>query len=405
MRISLENAQEFLRANIKPLMHKRLPLYEALGCVMAEKVLAQIDQPPFPRSPYDGYALRAIDSVGATHENPAEMRITGQSFAGKPAEVTLGAGEAVRIMTGGVIPQGADCVIAQEQTDGGETQVKIYKELKPFENYCQLGEDFMRGTEIIPNGIPVTAAVLGVAASAGCTELDVFPKPRVAVFSTGDELQSLGQALGNGQIYSSNSVLLSARLKELGIAVTENTCVRDDLTELISSFEEANRTSDLIISTGGVSVGLHDLVPEALEKLGAKIIFKGVDIKPGMPAVFALLNGKPILALSGNPFACAVTFELLARPAIAVLSSDKRMETRREKAVLSKDCVKKRPVRRFQRGMLEDGAIAIPGEQGNGQLRTMIGCNCLVELPAGNEPIAAGTVVDAYMLEGKIYGI
>ena len=405
MRISLENAQELLRESIKPLPYARLALHEALGCIMAETVMAQIDQPPFPRSPYDGYALRAFDSVCATHLLPVELKIIGHSFAGKPSEVTVGVGEAVRIMTGGMIPLGADCVIAQEQTDGGEAHVKIYKELKPFENYCRLGEDFLSGTEIVPNGIPVTAAVLGVAASAGCTELSVFPKPHVTVFSTGDELQNPGQALGSGQIYSSNSVLLSARLKELGIPVAGNTCVRDDLTELMCVFEKANKSSDLIISTGGVSVGLHDLVPEALERLGAKIVFKGVDIKPGMPAIFAMLNGKPILALSGNPFACAVTFELLARPAIAVLSSDNRIELRREKAALTKDCVKKRLVRRFQRGILKYGAVSIPGEQGNGQLRTMIGCNCLAELPAGNESILAGSPVDVYMLEGEIYGI
>jgi molybdopterin molybdotransferase len=181
--------------------------------------------------------------------------------------------------------------------------------------------------------------------------------------------------------------------------------VCDDIDALIQTFELASSISDIIISTGGVSVGQMDLVPEALEKLGAEIIYHGVSLKPGMPVVFAILNGKPVLALSGNPFACAVTFELLARPALAVLASDKRIEAHRNKAVLADSCEKKRLVPRFYRGIFIDGRVTIPCEQGNGQIRTMIGCNCLVELPVGNAPLPAGTSVNVYMLEGEIYGI
>lgn len=405
MRISLENALDMLHTKLCALSPVRLPLFEALGCITAEAVSAKLDQPPFPRSPYDGYALRASDTTNASHEAPVTLIVTDQSYAGKPADMAVGIGEAVRIMTGGVIPNGADCVIPQEDTDEGEKQVRIYKALAPYDNYCKQGEDFLSGTSIISKGIPVTSAVLGVAASAGCTELWVFPKPKVAIVSTGDELQALGTPLRNGQIYDANSALLYGRLSELRIPVSESTHVCDELSELTQAIEKANSSSDLVICTGGVSVGQRDLVPAALEKLGAEIAFHGIAIKPGMPAAFAILQDKPILALSGNPFASAVTFEMLARCAISVLSSNPKIEARLVKASLAESFSRKRPVRRFQRGVLSGGTVTIPGEQGNGQLRTMIGCNCLVDLPEGSNPLSAGMPVDVYLLEGEIYGI
>ncbi len=404
MRITLEEATALIRNRLSPLAPIRLPLFDALGCVTAERVKAQMDQPPFPRSPYDGYALRASDSGGASRENSVSLLVIGQSFAGKPANITVGRGEAVRIMTGGVIPEGADCVIPQELTDEGEQTVKIYKALKPFENYCRQGEDFQKDTEIFPCGITVTAAVSGVAASAGCTEILLFPKPRVSVLSTGDELQILGLPLEKGQIYSSNSPYLAGRLDELHLPVSQIAHIQDEISELVSVFKTANENTDIIICTGGVSAGQKDLVPDALKSLGAEIIFHGVEIKPGMPAALAILDGKPVVALSGNPFACAVTFELLARPALAVLASNPLIEARRIKTTLLDNFAKDRPVRRFVHGLLNDGTVSIGGEQGSGQLRTMIGSNCLVELSAGHGSLSSGTVVDVYMLEGSIYG-
>ena len=404
MRISLEEATALIRTRLCPLAPERLPLFDTLGCITAESVKAQMDQPPFPRSPYDGYALRASDTKGASSENPVSLIVIGQSFAGEPSEITVGKGETVRIMTGGVIPDGADCVIPQEKTDEGELKVNIYKALESYENYCKQGEDFLKGTEIVPCGILVTAAVLGVAASTGCTELLVYTKPRVAVLSTGDELQTLGLPLKEGQIYSSNSPYMLGRIYELHLTITQNTLVRDETSKLKSAFLAANEESDIVICTGGVSAGKKDLVPEALESLGAEMVFHGIDIKPGMPAALAILKGKPVLALSGNPFACAVTFELLARPAIAVLASNPQIEARRFEARLAVEYSKTRQVRRFVRGLLENETVYIAGEQGNGQLSTMIGTNCLAELPAGNEPLSEGTSIDVYLMEDNVYG-
>jgi molybdopterin molybdotransferase len=396
-RISLEEALQLLASAVKPLAALDQPLDAALGRILAEPVVAQMDQPPFARSPYDGYALIAVDSQGATKETPVTLAVVGKSIAGSPADLSLERGQAVRIMTGGVIPDGADCVIMQEQTDYGEQTVKIYQELKARANYCERGEDFRTGDVLVTAGRPLGAAEYAVLTSAGCETARVFPAPRVAVFSTGKELQRVGQTLKPGQIYDSNSAFLRARLNELKVPLLAAARVDDELDELMQAFGTASERADLVVSTGGVSVGEKDLVPEALKRLGAEIVFHGVDIKPGMPAACAILKGVPILALSGNPFAAAVTFELLVRPALATLASDQRLKARTEQARLVAGFEKARPNRRFQRGILNGGAVAIPAAQGNGQMLTMVGCNCLVELPAG-DALPAGSSVTVYLL-------
>lgn len=405
MRITLEDALELIRVSVIPLAPAKLPLKDTLGLITAEKLASEMDQPPFPRSPYDGYALRAEDSFGASDNYPITLKVVGSSFAGSPADAFVSSGEAVRIMTGGAIPEGADCIIKQENTNGGEKTVAIFESLKPYDNYCHQGEDFHKGDTLAESGIKVTAAVHAVATSAGCSELKVFPKPWISIISTGDELQELGSMLQYSHIYNSNAAYLSSRLKELSVPSLDLGPVCDELEGIKAAIEKALKLSDFIICSGGVSVGQKDLVPLALEQLGAKIIFHGVAIKPGMPAAFAMLQNKPILALSGNPFACAVTFELLARTVTACLASDATFEPRVVKAVLSEGYDRKRPVRRFHRGILKSGVVRVPGEQGNGQLRTMIGCNCLVDLPAGDKPLCAGETVNAYLLEGELYGI
>ena len=277
-------------------------------------------------------------------------------------------------MTGGVIPEGADCVVMQEHTDEGERTVKIFEPLSPYANYCKQGEDFRAGETLVSAGTRVTAAVCAVAASAGVTELSVHPRPWVALLSTGDELQKPGTTLTPGHIYDSNAAYLSARLTELGIPFIALEPIGDDPDKIADALQRAATLSEFSISTGGVSV------------------------KPGMPAAFALLHEKPLLALSGNPFASAVTFELLGRLVLAKLACDLSLAALKTQGALGQDYKKCRPCRRFLRAVLENGALRFPPEQQNGQLRSMIGCNCLCELPAGDAPIAAGTAVNVYML-------
>ena len=403
MSISLEEALEIIGREVRPLPERSVPLGEALGCTAAAELRSPMAQPPFPRSPYDGYALRAQDSAGACKERPVSLRVVGRSYAGVPANVAVQKGEAVRIMTGGVIPQGADCTMMQEHTDEGEELVQIYEELKPFANYCRAGEDFDVGEKLIAAGSSLNAPALAVAASAGCKELAVIPMPRAFIISTGDELVRAGQPLAPGKIYSSNSVMLCSRLAELGVPVAGEVIVSDELDAIAGSIAKAAESADVVITTGGVSVGVKDLVPAALEKLGAKMLFHGVGIKPGMPTALALYNGKPVLALSGNPFASAAAFELLGRPLLAGLAANVRLAPPLETAALAEPFDYHRSMRRFHRGFVADGVVYIPKAQGNGQLKTMVGCNCLVELPAGEGALATGSTVKLYMLDTRRY--
>lgn len=398
MRISLEEAQSLIEKSVVPLAPTTLPVKNALGHILAKFVPAGMDQPPFPRSPYDGYALRAADSAGASESAPVTLTVVGKSFAGVPADVPVGPGQAVRIMTGGVIPEGADCVVMQEHTDEGETIVKIFEPLSSHTNYCKQGEDFRTGETLVSAGTRVTAAVCAVAASAGVTELPVYPRPWVALVSTGDELQKPGTKLTPGHIYDANAAYLSARLTELGIPFIALDPIGDDLDGIADALQRAATLAGFVISTGGVSVGQKDYLPAAFHALGAQTVFHGVAMKPGMPAAFALLHEKPLLALSGNPFASAVTFELLGRLVLAKLAGDSSLAPLKTQGVLGQDYEKRRPCRRFLRAVLENGALCFPPEQQNGQMHSMIGCNCLAELPAGDGALAAGAKVNIYML-------
>ena len=396
--ISLEKAQSLIRQYVRPLEATNLPLPESLHCKMAKDLCAEINHPSFPRSPYDGYAFAAEDSKAASQEMPVELRIVGVSYAGKPYDSEITSGQAVQIMTGGCIPKGADCVIMQEETKEEQGKLIIYKTLSHHENYIPMGEDFTKGTLLIKKGEIITSAVASVAASAGCTELYCVRPIRAAVLSTGDELKKPGETLGAGQIYDSNRIFMYARLKELGISAVAAESVGDKLEVLTQSFKQALKTADILITTGGVSVGQRDLVPNALDQLGAEIIFHGVKIKPGMPAMFALLDGKPILSLSGNPFAAAVSFEVLVRPALSVLSENERLLAKEVTARLKYDFNKKSKVRRFLRAALTNGEVMVADAQGNGQMRSMVGCNCLVEITAGSNTLAAGTQVKVLLL-------
>lgn len=398
MRIQLEEAIRLIRENVKPLPPSERNLEESLGCLLASELMAEFDQPPFPRSPYDGYALRAEDSREATAVAPVTLRVVGRSFAGIPSNAQLGRNEAVRIMTGGVIPLGADCVIMQEQTDMGEEEVKIYRSLRPYDNYCFAGEDYHRGDVLAPAGERVTAAVCAIASGAGKDRLSVFTKPVVTVFSTGNEIQTPGKPLLPGQIYTSNNAYIRGRLTELGVPVWELAPVDDVMEKLTLAYGEALKHTDMVITTGGVSVGQRDLVPSALEAMGAEVVFHGVNVKPGMPALFAICNGKPVLALSGNPFAAAASFELLGRYVCAALSSDRALEPHKISAALAEDYTGKKNCRRFLSGKQCEGSVTIPQVQSNGRLKSTVGSNCLVEIEEGEGELRAGTQVPVWML-------
>ncbi|MCL1828965.1 MAG: molybdopterin molybdotransferase MoeA [Oscillospiraceae bacterium] len=398
MSVTLEKAQELTLAHAKATGAEKVALREALGRVLFEDLIPDKDQPPFPRSPLDGYALSAEDTKGASRANPVALKVTGSVFAGDRADISVKPGSAVRVMTGGMLPDGVDCVIRQEDTDGGEETVLIYERLRPFDNYCFRGDDFKAGELLIPRGTRLDAAAVSVAAAAGAFELAVFKRPRVAVISTGDELLEPGTPLPAGKIYDSNMFYLTSRLRETGAHITAELIAPDNFEKISSALSDLAGKTDLIITTGGVSVGKKDLLPAVTSALGARLVFSGVSMKPGSPTLFTCIADTPVLSLSGNPFACSACFELLARGLLAKLSGNTETQLLTAESKLLSDFPKKSTGRRLIRGKYTPEGVLLPEGHSSGQMRSMMGCNCFVDIPAGTGKLHAGDPVRVILL-------
>lgn len=397
--ISLEAAQALAVDGLPSLDCEVIPLVESLGRTLGADVAAPLDQPPFDRSPLDGYALRASDLAGASRETPVSLTVVDTVYAGDVASVTVGPGQAVRIMTGAMLPPGCDCVLRQEDTDMGSPTVRVFASLQPHDNVVDQGDDYRAGALLLPAGTRLDAAAVGLLASAGVTAVPVRRRPRVGVLVTGDEVAAPDTApLPPGKIYDANQALLLSRLAELGFPDTVGARVGDRPEEAASAMGRLLETCDLLLTTGGVSVGAKDILHQALPLLGAEQVFWRVKLKPGSPALFSRYRGKPILSLSGNPFASFTTFELLARPILAALAGEPGLLPERKRTVLDAPFSKGSPIRRFVRGRYESGHVALPEGHSSGQLRSLVGCNCLVDIPAGSGPLEAGEKIDILML-------
>lgn len=385
-RILPDEGLRIIERSVKKLETVRLPLADALGCVMSEDVKARMDQPPFARSPLDGYAVRAEDVRNATKAHPIHLKVVDRSYAGVPASSHVGVNEAVRIMTGGAIPEGADCIVKQEDTDLGIERVHIFA-APAAANVSNRGEDFSAGDVLLRAGTKVAAASIAVAAAAGYIDLPVIPRPKAALLATGEELQQVGQTLAYGQIYDSNTPYLIARFAELRISVTRHVACGDRLEDTATAIRELSWEADCIITTGGVSIGERDLVPDAIRCAGGELLFHGVAMKPGMPTLLAMLGGKPVLGLSGNPYSAAVALERFGRAIFAALGAESGMLPTREEGLLLNDYHKGCKTVRYLRGIYENGAVFIPKAQGNAQLHSFVDCNCLVEILPDAGPI------------------
>jgi len=398
--IELEQAIEVLLAHTQPVGEtERVPLLDALGRVAAEDVCAGFDNPPFDRSPLDGYTFAAASTANTSAEHPVTLRVIGEECAGDFFAGTVGAGECVRIMTGGAIPKGCDCVVRQEDVREDGERIHVSFTSEPYENYCYAGEDIKKGTVLIHRGQRIRASHLAVLASEGYGDVLVHRRVRVAVASTGDELLQPGEQLRPGKIYNSNLYLLAGRLKELGAEVTVLGSVSDDIekaAEVIASYADK---VDLFLTSGGVSVGKKDIMHGVVPALGAERLFWRVCMKPGAPAI-AYTRGKMLgIALSGNPFAAFATFELMAKPALLRLAGQTDVLPARRRAVLADAFPKACLGRRFLRARVEaDGRISLPDQHESGSLFSAAGCDAFVDVPAGTKPLAAGTEVEIVIL-------
>mgnify|MGYP003290542839 CR=1 FL=1 len=373
---------------------------KAGGFLLGEDIYAELDNPPFPRTPVDGYAVRAEDLKGAGKDTPVTLKVVGCIYAGQDGQsLKIGAGEAMRIMTGGPFPQGSDTAVKQEDTDYGEETVCIYKEFLPFDNYCCQGEDYQKGELLLRKGEPITFAEQGILSATGKTTVKVIKKPRIHVITTGDEVCTPGTPLLPGKIYDSNGMMVSSRLRELGVEPVSVKHVTDSPEMMGAELKEACRSADIIITTGGVSVGKKDILHEALKIAGAEKIFWKVAIQPGTPSIFSVCKNTLIISLSGNPFGAMANLELLVRPLLYEMTGDEHYLMEKREGILKERFPKKSKGRRFVRAIYKRGEVTFPeGIYSSGAIGTLRGCNCLLEIPAGTPVMEAGTKVTVWKL-------
>ncbi|HAT4257033.1 TPA: molybdopterin molybdotransferase MoeA [Clostridium perfringens] len=402
--IALEEALEILNKNTKALKSEVVSIKDSLKRVLYGDVKSNINNPPFNKSVFDGYAFKSEDSKGTSKENPIELKIVDEIFAGMWPEIEIKHGEAIRIMTGAPIPMGADCVLKQEETERHGDLVKIFKEMKSYENISFMGEDIKIGETLIKKGKRLDYADLGIMASSGISEVLVYKKPRVSIISTGDEVCDINSTLKPGKIYDSNLYSLSARIEELGYNVLSMEHVGDNILKIGEAIEKAFEKSDIVFTTGGASVGEKDLMQKVSESIGFEKLFWKIKIKPGSAVVCSKKEEKILISLSGNPNAALTTFELLGKPVLKKLEGEEEnINIKREKGVLMDSFNKKSPQRRFLRGNViydEKGTKVYITQikSGNGILSSLLNANCLIEIEKGNEGLNRGEVVNIIKL-------
>ncbi|HUJ01061.1 MAG TPA: gephyrin-like molybdotransferase Glp [Usitatibacter sp.] len=398
-------AREFIHRFLQPVdAVTRAPVRSALGRVLAEDVLSPVNVPAHRNSAMDGWALRGAD---LKPEGDTTLEEIGSSFAGRPFRGTLAPGECVRIMTGGVVPEGADTVVMQERAKAAGKRISFAPGQKAGQNVREAGEDLRAGSVALPRGRLVRPADLGLVASLGIGEVAVYRKLRVAFFSTGDELKSIGSALGEGEIYDSNRYTLHGMLARLGCEVLDLGVVRDDPKLLERAFREAAGAADVVITSGGVSVGEADFVKDLLGKLG-EVVFWKIAMKPGRPLAYGRIGSSHFFGLPGNPVSVMVTFYQFVREALLVLMGVDPLHPAPTFPARCTARLRKAPGRtEFQRGILSrgaDGALLVrpTGEQGSGILKSMSEANCFIILGDDTGNVEAGSVVEVQLLEGIV---
>ncbi|MEG1002215.1 molybdopterin molybdotransferase MoeA [Clostridium sp.] len=392
--ISLEEANDLILSKVKNAEFEKININDALNRVLYEDIYSTIDSPPFPRSPLDGYALRGEDVINASEVN-VNLKVIDKIFAGYTSDKYVKKGEAIRIMTGAPIPKGCNCIVRQEDTKERNGVVRIIKSHNPYDNYCYEGEDFKEGTKILGKNCVITSSEIMAIASIGKDSIKVYKKPIVGILNTGDEIQNPGEDLLEGKIYNSNGYFLSSRVLELGCIPVVYNIICDDEGEIIKAISKLYDDCDLIISTGGVSVGEKDIVMKCAEKVGFNTLFWKVDIKPGSPMFAGEKCGKVYIGLSGTPVAAATTFELTARKVISFMMNCPPIDVNKRIGILADDFNKVTGKRRFLRVNINNlNEVHINNVyQSPGQVHTMINSNGILEVPK-NKALKKGDLVE-----------
>ena len=389
-------------AAIRPLPPRELKLADALGAVLTDDVTAQYPLPSFDNSAMDGYAVRAADLTGATPDSPVVLPVDGEVAAGETGRRNLVPGTVIRIMTGAPMPADADAVVPVELTNAGTAEVAIRQAVRPGNAIRRTGGDAQPGDVLVTAGTRLGAVHLGVLAAAGSAAVLARPRPRVTVISTGNELVDPGGPLIPGQIWESNATMLAAAARQAGCPARRYPIVRDATDAVLAATQDALADADLLITSGGVSMGAeHDVVKAALQTLGT-VRFRKVAMQPGMPQGFGTLGsaGTPIFTLPGNPVSAYVSFRLFVRPALDALQDSYRERGKLPQAVLTAAVRSPEGKRSFLRGVLDGpaGLVTPVSGQMSHQLASLARANALVVVPEQVTSLDAGETVDVLEL-------
>lgn len=399
---SFYEVRELLLAYVKPIGTKEVDLEKCGGRILGQTLIAQNNVPPFHRSPYDGYAFWGKDTQGASPEQPITFPIQEEIPAGSFPREGLAKGCAVKVSTGAPIPFGADAVLPYEKTVYTANSVTIFTPVEPGSNVIWAGEDVKIGEVLAKPGIRIDPGLAGTLAAQNLARPVVYRIPRIGILSTGSELQEIGSKLETGKVYNTNQYMLSAAVEQLGGKPIGLGVAKDCPEEICVSIAAGLEICDLLLVTGGVSVGDYDVTPKAMEMAGVKILQRGVALKPGMACTFGRKGEQLVCGLSGNPASAITNFYAIVSPVIRKLAGCSEFIPREFPVKLLNAFPKSSQGTRLLRGKIEvsdEGmGIWISKEQGNVVLSSTIGCNGMAIVPAGSGPLAPGTQMKGFFL-------
>lgn len=401
--ISIKRAKEILLNENIELKIIDVPILNSLDYILAEDIKSDINMPPFDRSPLDGYALRSEDTIGASAENPVTLETIDNIQAGYVSKKTIGKGQAIRIMTGAKIPEGADTITRYESTVFTDKDVKIFSHLKPNANIVREGEDIAIGDIVLKKGKTISPADIGILATLGKEKVKVYKRPKVAILSTGDELVDINETLQEGKIRNSNSYTIGAQVKKIGSEMKLFGICNDNIKSIKKELNRALKWGDIVITTGGVSAGDADLVKEAFKEIGGEILFWRINMKPGSPIAVAKYKDKFLFGLSGNPAAAYITFEKLVRPTILRLSGETKYEFVKVESTLESEFTKVSGQNRIVRAKTyyKNGGFftELPDKHSSGVLSSLSETNSLFYIPSKTGPYKTGDKIEVELLD------
>ncbi len=402
----MEAIERVVKQNIL-LSAKKVNIYESEGYILAEDIVATYAIPRFDKSPYDGFALRSEDTQGASHDHRKAFKVVDHIGAGAVSTQKLQKGEAVRIMTGAEIPQGADAVVMLEQTVESESGFTIRKPFNKNENISMMGEETREGDVVLTKGQRINAGVVAVLATFGYVDVPVFQKPSVAIIATGSELLDIDAPLEPGKIRNSNGPMIHALLRKEGIEGTLYRIQEDDFDSSLAVVKEAHQKHDIVITTGGVSVGDYDYLPDIYCALNAEVLFNKVAMRPGSVTTVAVANEKYLFGLSGNPSACYSGFELFVKPAIYHMMHAQRYYPAVIRATLMEDFKKANPFTRFVRANVvltgREATVSPSGFNKSGAVVSIAHSNAMMVLPGGTRGFQKGHQVSVVLTSSEAY--